>query len=312
MSGNTPQGGQGGQQPPQGGQQRGGQQQGQQPRGSQQQAGQPQRGQPPQGGPPPQQTGGGGGGGIDTDGITSVVLWSVAAFAIAGIAFGLSPVLFGFAGGDTTESVDANSTEADIQNERTQAANDIVSDALSDDNASAAAAYDRMQQQNSVIGTVIGIGPYFGFLIAILSALLVGLRSSTDEKTLAAGIAIATVVGLVLFVVLSTAIAGFQYNSMSQDDWKNEYNTDPADWNGPGGYPSSDVDASVQEELANEEVDNRPLRASDADISTIREIRGLQIDYGTTIVNSLLFGVIAALGAAGISVTSKRLSEQIQ
>jgi len=302
MSGNSRQGGQGGQQPPQGGQQRGGQQQ----------AGQQSRGQPPQGGGrPPQQGGGGGGGGIDTDVITSVILWSVAAFAIAGIAFGLSPLLFGFAGGETTESVNANSTQADINDERTQAANDIVSDALSGDNASAASAYDQMRQQNNVIGTVIGISPYFGFLFALLGALLIGLRSSADEKSLAAGVAVATVVGLVLFVVLSTAIAGFQYNSMSQDDWIDQYNTDPADWTGPGGYPSSDIDASVQEELANEEVNNRPLRVSDADISTIGEIRGLRISYGTVVVNSLLFGLVAALGAAGISVASKRLSEKI-
>lgn len=307
MSGNNRQGrqgGQGGQQPQQGRQQRGGQQ----PQG--------QRGQPPQGGGRPPQQGGasGGGGGIDTDAIRSVVVWGVAAFAVAGLVFGLTPFLFGFAGdaNGVTEDVNANSTQAQESNQEEQVANNVISNDLSNDNQSAAAAYAQMQSQNSVIQVIVGLAPYFGILFAIISALLMGLRSSADDKTLAAGVAVATVVGLVLFVVLSTAVAGFQYNSMSEDDWVEQYNTNPDDW-GFNQYPASDVDQESQEQFVNDYQDqygDTPNQnvAEASSIPTISTISGLSISYGTLVINGLLFGIVSALGGAGIAVASSRIS----
>jgi len=318
MSGNNPQGGQGGQQSPQGGQQRGGNQQaGQPPQGGQPRGGQQPRGQPPQGGAPPQQTGGGGGG-TDTGAIKNVALWGIVVFALAGLALGLVPLLFGFAGdfNDTVESTDANSTLQSAEDKQTAEANSIISDALSDDNASAAAAYDQMQSQNSLIENIIFIAPFLGILFALVVGLLVGLRSDAETKRLAAGVAISTVVGLLLFVLLSSAIAGFQYNSMDNQDWIDEYNTNPQDWNGPGGYPSSDIDEGVQEEFneatVDTEVGERTVRPSNADISQPRQIRGLRLDYGTMFINTLLMGLLTALAAAGLAVSSQRLSEKVE
>lgn len=316
MSGNNRQGRQGGQggQQPQGGQPRGGQQpQGQ--RGQQPQGGQRGRGQAPQGGGrPPQQGGESSGGGVDTDAIRSIVVWGVAAFAVAGLVFGLAPFLFGFAGdaNGVTEQVSANSTQAQEANQEEEVANNIISNDLSNDNQSAAAAYSQMQSQNSVINLVIGLGPYFGILFAVIAALLMGLRSSADEKTLAAGVAVTTVVGLVLFVVLSTAVAGFQYNSMSEDDWVEQYNTNPDDW-GFEQYPASDVDQESQEQFINDyqdEYGDTPDQniAEAASIPTISTISALNISYGTLVTNSLLFGIVSALGGAGIAVASSRIS----
>ena len=307
MSGNNRQGRQGGQgrqQPQQGRQQRGGQQ----PQG--------QRGQPPQGGGRPPQRGGasGGGGGIDTDAVRSVVVWGVAAFAVAGLVFGLAPFLFGFAGdaNGVTEDVNANSTQAQEVTQEEQVANNVISNDLSNDNQSAAAAYAQMQSQNSVIQVIVGLAPYFGVLFAIISALLMGLRSSADDKTLAAGVAVATVVGLVLFVVLSTAVAGFQYNSMSEDDWVDQYNTNPDDW-GFNQYPASDVDQESQQQFVNDYQDqygDTPNRnvAEASSIPTISTIGGLNVSYGTLVINGLLFGIVSALGGAGIAVASSRIS----
>ncbi|MXR51795.1 hypothetical protein GRX03_09280 [Halovenus sp. WSH3] len=327
MSGNDRrQGRGGGQQPSQGGQrrgdqqggQRGGQQGGRGQRGNRQQ-GRGQRGQPPQGSPPPQGGGGGSGssgGGVDTDGVKDILVWGIAAFTIAGLVLGLVPFLFGFAGNanDTTQSVSANSTLAQERAQEEAVANQIVSDSLSDDNSSAAAAYEQMRSQNNVVASVIALAPYLAILFAVVIALVTGVRSSADERTLAAGVAVATVVGLVLFVVLSTAIAGFQYNSMSQDDWRNQYNTDPADW---GPYPASDFPDDAQQQYIDEyqnQYNGQPERGltQAASVPSVDTIRGLSINYTTVGINALLFGIVSALGGGGIAVASNRFSTTIE
>lgn len=320
MSGNNRQGNQGGQggqrgqgsQQPQQGQQQRGQQQGQPPQG--------QRGQPPQGGGrPPQQAGGGGGGrdiNIDADVVKNVAIWGISAFVILGLVLGLVPFLYGFAGNanEDTRSVNANSTLAQERANERQVANNVVNNNLANNNASAAAAYDTMQSQNTVIQEILALSPYLGVFFAGIAALLIGLRSSADEASLAAGIALAIVVGLVLFVVLSTVVAGFQYNSMSQDDWRNQHNTDPADWN---PYPSSDFSGNAQQTYLDNyqsQYGKQPSRSLTraSSVSSIRTIRGLSISYGTVFINALLFGIVTALGGAGIAVASKRLSEVIE
>lgn len=322
MSGNNRQGRQGGQQP-QGGQPRGGQpqqgQRGQQPQGGQPRGGQPrqgQRGQPPQGGGRPPRRGGGGGGGIDTGGITNIVIWGVAAFAIAGLVFGLLPVLFGVAGdtNGSTELVSANSTAAQEQAEDTEAANEIVESSLSDDNLSAANAYDQKTSQNRVIIVLLGTSTnfftfgglifYLAVLFAVVCSVLIGVTSSADEKTLAAGVGVAVLIGVVAFILVGSVVAGFQYNSMSEDDWTNEYNTNPNDWN---PYPSSDFDQSASEDF--QEADVSP---DDASISSISTIDDLQINYGTLATNALLMAIITAIGTAGLAVVSKRLSGRLE
>jgi hypothetical protein len=249
--------------------------------------------------------------------LRNVVLWGLGAFVITGLVLGLVPFLYGFAGNanDATQSVSANSTAAQQNANAEQVANNVVSNDLSSDNASAAAAYEQMQSQNAVINIIVTLSPYFGVLFAAIVALLLGLRSSADEITLAAGVAVAIVVGLTLFVVLSTAIAGFQYNGMSQDDWRNQYNTNPADWG--GGYPSSDIDGDSQQKYAdnyqnqyNKQPSQSLSRASS--ISSISTIPALKINYGTVFINALLFAIMSALGGAGIAVASKRLSEIIE
>ena len=290
----------------------------QQPRGTQQPQGsqQPQGGRQPnrQGGQPPQGGGGGGlggglGGGINTDSVRRIAVFGVAALALAGLVFGLSPVIAGFAGSSPTDTVPANSTAAQNQAENTSEANDIVSEALSDTNLSAANAYERMQYQNGIIGTVVGLAPYFGFLLALGIGLLAGIRFDIDEKNLAAGVAVTALVGLVLFTVLSSAVAGFQYNSMSTTDWENQYDTNPNQWNGPGGYPAGDMDGTAQA------FQDANVTASAADIGgstfqgRISTISALQLSYGTLVINSFGFGLVAALGAAGLAVVGRRFSE---
>jgi uncharacterized membrane protein len=211
--------------------------------------------------------------------------------------------------------VNANSTAAQERANEEQVANNVVSNDLSDNNASAASAYEQMRSQNSVITIVVGFAPYLGVLLATIVALLIGLRSSADEVTLAAGVAVAIVVGLTLFVVLSTAIAGFQHNGMSQDDWRNQHNTNPADWG--GGYPSSDIDGESQQQYVNDYQDqyNKQPRQSlgrASSISSISTIPALQVNYVTVLINGLLFAIVSALGGAGIAVTSKRLSGIIE
>lgn len=327
MSGNNRQGnqggqggqrgqrGQGGQQPQQGQQQRG-QQQGQPPQGQQQ----GQRGQSPQGGGrPPQQAGGGGGGrdiDIDADVVKNIAIWGISAFVILGLVLGLVPFLYGFAGNANgeTQSVSANSTLAQERANEQQVANNVVNNNLASNNASAAAAYDQMQSQNTIIQEILVFSPYLGLVFAGIAALLIGLRSSADEASLAAGMAVAIVVGLTLFIVLSSAVAGFQYNSMSQDDWRNQHNTDPADWN---PYPASDFSGNAQQTYLDNyqnQYGKQPTRGltSAASVSSIRTIRGMNINYGTIFINALLFGVVTALGGAGIAVGSKRLSEIIE
>lgn len=321
MSGNNRRGnqneqrGQGSQQR-QGGQQQRGQpqqgQQGQQPQG--------QRGQPPQGGGrPPQQAGGGGGGrdvNLDTDVVRNIAVWGITAFVILGLVLGLVPFLYGFAGdaNEATERISANSTLAQERANEEQVANNVVRNNLANNNKSAAAAYSQMRSQNAVISIITTFSPYFGVLFAAVAALLVGLRSSADEASLAAGMALAIVVGLTLFVVLSTAIAGFQHNSMAVDDWRNQHNTNPGDWN---PYPTSDFNNNPQQTYGNNyqnQYGKQPTRSLTraASVPSISTIPGLQINYGTVAINALLFGIMAGLGGAGIAVGSKRLSEVIE
>ena len=328
MSGNNRQGNQGGQrgqrgqggqrgQPQQGGQQQGHPQQGRGQRG-QQPRGQPN--QPPQGGGrPPQQAGGGGGGrdiDIDANVVKNVALWGITAFVILGLVLGLVPFLYGFAGNanEETQSVDANSTLAQERANEERVANNVVRNNLANNNASAAAAYNQMQSQNTVIQEILVFSPYLGIVFAAIAALLIGLRSSADDATLAAGMAVAIVVGLTLFIVVSSAVAGFQYNSMSQDDWRNQHNTDPADWN---PYPGSDFSNNAQQTYVDNyqnQYGERPSRGltSAASVPSVRTIRGLNISYGTIFINALLFGIVTGLGGAGIAVGSKRLSEIIE
>lgn len=309
---------------PERGQSHGGQQQGgRQPQGSQQpQRGQqPQAGQQPQGGrqpnrqasQPPQGGGGGGGGGlgggINTDSVRHIVVFGVATLAVAGLVVGLSPFLAGFAGSQATDTVPANNTAAQNQAENTSEANEIVSEALSDNNLSAANAYERMQYQNGIVGTVVTLAPYLGFLLALVVGLVIGIRFDADEKNLAAGVAVTALVGLVLFTVLSSAVAGFQYNSMSTTDWENQYDTNPNQWNGPGGYPAGDMNGTAQD------FQDANVSAGAADIGgstfqgRISTISALQISYGTLVINGLGFGLIAALGAAGLAVVGRRFAD---
>ena len=319
MSGNEQAGGRqsrGGQQPQGGGQPQGNQQ----PQGGRQ----PNRqtNQPPQGSGGGVGGGGGGvggggvgggngglGGGVNTDSVQRIALFGVAALAIAGLVFGLSPFLAGFVGSTPTDTVPANSTAAQNQADNTSEANEIVSEALSDTNLSAANSFERMQYQNGIVTTVVALAPYLGFLFTLVAGLLIGLRFDADEKNLAAGVAVTALVGLVLFTVLSSAVAGFQYNSMSTTDWEEQYDTNPNQWNGPGGYPAGDMNGTAQD------FQDANITASAADIGgstfqgRISTISALQISYGTLGINSLGFGLIAALGAAGIAVIGRRFSE---
>jgi hypothetical protein len=280
---------------------------------------------------------------VDTSVVKNVVLWGVVPLAIAGVAFGLLPFLFGFAGdpGESLDGVDPNSTEADQQANEEAVANEIIMDELSDENASAVNSYDQMNAQNDVAGDVIG-STFLGLIFAFIAALLIGFRSSTDDVSLAAGVAVATVVGLLLFVLLSSAIAGFQYNSMSNDDWKNEHNTNPSDWSA-SGYPASDVgqgdelsdaerealsndgrlnqqreiSVAIQQRYLNEYEDQygeepeTEYIGDAATVSQVNEIRGFQINYISLLINTLLYGIAGAVGAAGIAVASKRLSADV-
>ncbi|MFT4947606.1 MAG: hypothetical protein ACI8TL_001851 [Natronomonas sp.] len=277
-----------GQQPPQGGQQRGGQQ----PQG--------QRGQPPQGGGrPPQRGGGGGPGGIDTNAVKTIVMWGVVAFAVAGVAFGLLPLLLGTVGGDTTERVNANSTAASEQAEDAATANEIVRNELSDNNETAADAYQNMRYQNGIVYEVIDTAPYLGFVAALLVGLLIGFRASGDEKTVAAGVAVAAVIGVMLFVLLSSGVAAFQHNGMSEDDWREQYSTTPSSW------PGDDLQG-VQQELSDEDVST-----SDVTITGPREIQALNVSYVGLVINGIAIGIIAAIGAAAMAVAGRRIGENI-
>jgi hypothetical protein len=309
--GRPPQGGQQGGPPPQGGQQnrpQSGQTPGAQ-QGGPQGGGPPGSGQPggPPGGPPPGS--GDDGYDIDTDAIQDILMWGVVAFAIAGIAFGLSPLLLGMFGDNTTDRVNANSTQAEMNAENTSTANDIISDALSDDNESAAAAYEKAQYKNGIVATIIGIGPYMAFFVAILFGLIVGLRSPMDEKTLVLAVAVAAVVGVLAFTVLSAGIASFQHTSMSEDDWKNEYNTNPQDWgNGfnSSRYPSSDVTGETIQDLRDENVSE-----FDSDIQPISTISDRKLKFTTLILNSLFWGIVGGIGAAGTGFAGRRMSEEV-
>jgi hypothetical protein len=95
---------------------------------------------------------------------------------------------------------------------------------------------------------------------------------------------------------------------MSEDDWVEEYNTNPNDWS---PYPESDFSDSAAEEFNNADVRGGPLTASDADISRPSEINGYRINYSALLINTLLFGIITGLGGAGVAVGSKRLSENV-
>jgi hypothetical protein len=237
------------------------------------------------------------------------VVFGVATLAVAGLVVGLSPFLAGFAGSQATDTVPANNTAAQNQAENTSEANEIVSEALSDNNLSAANAYERMQYQNGIVGTVVTLAPYLGFLLALVVGLVIGIRFDADEKNLAAGVAVTALVGLVLFTVLSSAVAGFQYNSMSTTDWENQYDTNPNQWNGPGGYPAGDMNGTAQD------FQDANVSAGAADIGgstfqgRISTISALQISYGTLVINGLGFGLIAALGAAGLAVVGRRFAD---
>jgi hypothetical protein len=268
MSGNSRQGGQGGQQPPQGRQQGGGQPQaGQQPRG--------QAGQPPQGGGRPQQRGGGGG--IDTSAVLNTAVWIIVAMAVAGVALGLFPLLYGSVGGEAVDTVDANDTTREENAQEIQNAEDN----LTSSESNIISSWEEAQFNNNIVGLVLSLSPYLAFLLAIVLAVIAAVVRPMDVVNLSAALAVAAVVGVLLFMVLSMGIAGFQSETFEQDQQ----------------IESGDIENPEQFETVK---DDRGL---------FGDVDKITVSWGDVILNGLLIGVTTAIGAAGIGVAVTRLRD---
>jgi len=194
--------------PPQQSQDRGQQQPPQQ--GTQQQPQQQHRQQqPPQ--QPPQGPPGGRGrrpsGGSGSDLLQNIGLIA-AALAVVGIAFGLTPTVMGSLGDDPV----LFGTEEQIEEQKNPY------EGVPAEQKEEMQERESAQQKQSLVRTVTGFGPYFGFVLASLVGGLAALRLSSGTRDVVITGAAGALAGAFMFVFLSTLLASFQWASVPQSE----------------------------------------------------------------------------------------------
>ncbi len=157
-------------------------------RGRQGQRGQQTR----QGGRQPQRAGQpaggrhGSGGGALSDGVARKVLLVAAAFAVAGLAFGLLPALYGGQGESPVQADEQTDTPTPSPEQQEMQQN---------------------QFKNQIVASVISISPYIAVGLGAFAGLSLGLRMTADKQELLIVSAAGAGVGAVLFLVLSGFLA---------------------------------------------------------------------------------------------------------
>ena len=225
----------------QGGQSQGGQrrqrrnQQPQQRQGGQsQRRQQPQQGRqpqqrrqsPPQGqSPPPQRGGGGDDDGIDTSTITNLAVWIAVAMAAAGLAFGLMPLAYGsFGSGDVTETVPLDERGEPIDQGEPEPDRDLSPEEQAQQNEQDER--EQKQFQNEIIEFITIFSPFLVVLLGGAAGLTAGIFGSVSREELAAGVGVGVLAGVVLFMLLSNAVATFQWQTMLDPEYVSAIDSD--------------------------------------------------------------------------------------
>jgi len=140
--------------------------------------------------------------------VKNLVLWIAVAMAAAGLAFGLMPTLYGsFGDGDVTETIQLDEDGEPIEEDED----------LSEEEEKELAEEEEIEQahfNNDLIETLIFFSPYLVVLFGAAAGLAAGILGSKGEKDLAVGVAAGVLVGTILFMVLSNAIAIQQWSTV--------------------------------------------------------------------------------------------------